>query len=205
MSRAGNIDLIESRDKVRERAFDLAESGSFADWAAVRLALSEECPPEYLNHVFASAFCRLDLNQRCRSARMGSPRSDTSPGRVLPGFRRTRRRNPSPANKSTKFADLARDIAAALDGANPRTAVDIATQLGAEARNVRRALRVMLAEGEVHVAGRVPPSGGGATARLFGPGRVAARDGNAAENAARILATLDPVVLDAMDAFARHA
>jgi hypothetical protein len=205
MSGAENIDPVEIRDRIREKAFELAESGNFADWAAVKQALSAECPANYLNHVFASAFCRLDLNQRCWVARMGRPRSDTSPRQALPGFRKKRRRNPAAAQNSTEFAVLARDIAAVLGEGNARSAVDLATQLRADARNVRRALRVMLAEGEVHVAGRVPRPGAGATARLFGLGRAMAHEGEATGDTARVWAKPDLVILNAMDALARHA
>ena len=201
MTGAPNIDLVDCRDKIREKALDLAESGKFADWAAVKLALSAQCSADLLNQVFASPFCRLDLNARCRAARMGNPRRDTSPDHILPGDPRKRRRNPGPAQKSIAFAGLRREIAAALGRGNARTAVDLAAQLGADAREVRRALRAMLAEGEVQVAGRVPRSGGGGAARLFGLGR----EGEAGGNATRIGTKPDPVVLHAMDAFARHA
>lgn len=201
MTGAEKIDPVDIRDRIREKAFCMAESDIFADWAAVKLALSAECAADHLNHVFASAFCRLDLNQRCLAARMGCPRGDTSPGRASPGIHRKITAQPGPAQKSAQFARLVCEIAAALGDGNARTAVDLAAQLGAEARNVRRALRAMLADGEIHVSGRVPRPGGGTTARLFALGREVVRAGNAV----RVWAKPDPVVLQAMDAFARHA
>jgi hypothetical protein len=110
-----------------------------------------------------------------------------------------------PAQKSSDFTGLAREIVAALGDGNARTAVQLAQQLGAEARNVRLALRAMLADGEVHIAKRDARAGEGATARLFGLRQAAECEGSAADNAARVRGKPDPVVLHAMAAFARRA
>lgn len=97
-----------------------------------------------------------------------------------------------------------REIVAALGDGNARTAVQLAQQLGAEAR-MRLALRAMLADGEVHNAKRDARAGEGATARLFGLRQAAECEGSAADNAARVRGKPDPVVLHAMAAFARRA
>ncbi|HEY4802699.1 MAG TPA: hypothetical protein VIH96_08775 [Paraburkholderia sp.] len=209
MAQASIDHAIACRDTIREKAFELAESGTFSDWAAVKLALAATSDAGHLQHVFASPFCRLDLDQRCRAARTGGPLRDialgsTSGADPLPGSRQ-RRRKSNPARKDAELAGLAREIAAVLGDGNARTAAQVAQQLGAEARNVRRALRAMLANGEVHIAGRDARAEGGAAARLFRPGRAADRGGSAADNAARVWPRPDPVVLHAMDAFARHA
>ncbi|MEX4005324.1 hypothetical protein AB4Y38_41600 [Paraburkholderia sp. EG285A] len=63
-----NADTIECRGVIRSRAFELAESGAFTDWRAIRLALRSLFPANRVDDILASLFCRLDLNLRCDKA-----------------------------------------------------------------------------------------------------------------------------------------
>lgn len=88
MSATSVDDAIDCRNTIREKAFGLAESGIFADWEAGRLALSSTSHAGDLQHVFASPFFRLDLNQRCRAAeraaRVSTPAPVARVSQILP-------------------------------------------------------------------------------------------------------------------------
>ncbi|MEM5403346.1 hypothetical protein AB3X91_29285 [Paraburkholderia sp. BR14263] len=65
MKNMADADTIECRGIIRRRAFELAESGAFTDWRAIRLTLHSLFPANRVDDILASPFCRLDLNLRC--------------------------------------------------------------------------------------------------------------------------------------------
>ena len=60
MSKVDEVNRIECRELIREKAFELADSGVFVDWEGVSNALCLRFEPDDVRLVFASLFCRLD-------------------------------------------------------------------------------------------------------------------------------------------------
>ncbi len=220
MKESDGIDSTECREIIRRRAFELADSGIFDDWEAIRRALCSRFHDAHLHEIFASPFCRIDIDQRCRTARTSGSRASATPEgngnregvkahlavrakRVPPrpmDTRRQRRRS-IPAEHS-QSQGLAGAIAALLSGDRELTAPQMAQELGAGQREVQRALRELLANHEVRIARRTPRSAGGRPARIFALGMDG--DASVAASAASCWPKADPVVLRAMDAIARR-
>ncbi|MEX3942391.1 hypothetical protein AB4Y44_23055 [Paraburkholderia sp. BR10937] len=216
------VNPIECREVIRQKAFELADSGIFDDCEAVRRVLHKSFHVAHLHQIFSSPFCRMDIDQRCQVARMsGAPngRAHAADGnskhikphlaewalltssRPLAGCPRQRSRAPVTRSDSTALASA---ISGLLADGKELTAMQMAQQLDAGQREVRRALREMLASQEVFVARRTPRCPSSRPARIFA---LAVRvDGSAAVGAGlpSCWPNADLVVLRAMDAFVRH-
>ena len=222
MKESDGINSTECREIIRRRAFELADSGIFDDWEAIRRALCSRFHDAHLHEIFASPFCRIDIDQRCRTARTSGSRASASPEgngnresvkphlavrakRVpsRPMDTRRQRRRSVPAEHS-QSQGLAGAIAALLGGDRELTAPQMAQELGAGQREVQRALRELLANHEVRIARRTPRSAGGRPARIFALGLGVDGDADIAASAASCWPKADPVVLRAMDAIARR-
>ena len=222
MNKEDDADPADHRVAIRNMAFELAESGIFDEWEAIRLALRTRFHAVHLHHIFASPFCRLDLDHRCRAARTNGSRTGADPvlngsrehinscplGSRMPASGRSMtcpegRRHVGPAQLKA-VSGHAGGISALLADGGERTAAQLAQQLGVAQREVQRALRSMLANGEVHVARRTPRSMHGRSARIFASGPQAARGGNADPETTSRWPQADTFVLQAMDALARR-
>ena len=221
MKESDGINSTECRENIRLRAFELAESGIFDDWEAIRRALCSRFHDTHLHEIFASPFCRIDIDQRCRTARTSGARAGASPAgngnrennkphlavRAKRASSRPmgtcgQRRHDAPAGH-TEPQGLAGAIAALLADDRELTAPQMAQQLGAGQREVQRALRELLASHEVRIARRTPRSSGGRPARIFALGLPVEGGADLATSVASCWPKADPVVLRAMDAFAR--
>ncbi|MCP3713292.1 hypothetical protein M3I54_41635 [Paraburkholderia sp. CNPSo 3274] len=222
----GDFDIVQSRDAIRQKAFELADSGMLEGWEAVRRTLRACFEIESVEDVLGSPFCRLDLDLRCRAGRVGGVRGHIGPGLAAERDGADRGAHPArggtPAAASSPTAQrrrchertmghparppgLAGNISMLLDEDRECTAIQLAQQLDASPRDVRRALREMLVSGEVYVARRAPRTAGGRTARIFARTPHDPGGENAASGATSCWPRVDPVVLRAMDALARHA
>ncbi|TDG02306.1 hypothetical protein E1N52_40365 [Paraburkholderia guartelaensis] len=213
------INSTECREVIRQRAFELADTGIFDDWEAIRRALCSRFQVTHLYQIFSSPFCRMDIDRRCRTARTGRSQGvvtsvadgrhqKTKPHRAHRASSRLPvsygpKRYDDPETR-TRRPGLAGAIAAALADGSERTATQLAQQLGAGQREVQRALREMLSNDEVHVARRAPRAMCGRPARLFASGPQIKGGCDGAVHAISCWPKADPVVLRAMDAFSRH-
>jgi hypothetical protein len=214
------MNSTECREVIRQRAFELADSGIFDDWEAIRRALCSRFHVAHLHQIFSSPFCRMDIDQRCRTARTSSSLDSATPvandnresvkphlaDRAIPASSPPmascgRRRHLAPARR-IESQGLVGAIAALLDDGRELTAIQVAEELGAARREVQRAFREMLADDKVHVARRAPRSICGRPVRIFASGPITG--GDAATSATSCWPGVDPVVLRVMDALARH-
>ncbi|HKR45320.1 MAG TPA: hypothetical protein VJU59_37560, partial [Paraburkholderia sp.] len=127
----------------------------------------------------------------------------TTPTSSRPLACRTRQRCSAPVTRSELTA-LTGAISGLLADDQELTAMQMAQQLDAGERKVRRALREMLASQEVRVVRRTPRCPSRRPARIFA---LALRAEGGAAVAAGLPSSwpkLDLVVLRAMDAFVRH-
>jgi hypothetical protein len=69
MKRTINWDLIETRDSIRQSAYDLARGGLCDGWQEVWRALRSRFSLHQLTVIFENPLCRLDIDQRCYQAR----------------------------------------------------------------------------------------------------------------------------------------
>lgn len=211
------INSTECREVIRQRAFELADTGIFDDWEAISRVLCSRFQCTHLYQIFSSPFCRMDIDQRCRTARRDrlqgvvTPVTAGSSEKIKPHWTHSvsSRRAASQGTRQhddpvTRRPGLAGAIAAALADGSERTAIQLAEQLGAGHREVQRALREMLADDEVHVARRAPRSVCGRPARIFAGGSRTRGGGDGAIHAISCWPKADPVVLRAMDALSRH-
>lgn len=193
---------IECREVVRTAAFEFADSGVFSGWEAVEQALCSRFDVEYIRLIFASHFCRLDLDRRCEAARVaGHCRQaalggDGGDGAGVPVVHDRSAQAPT-------ASPLSRDIAALLADGCGRTAAQVAQQLGAAQREVQGTLRTMLANDEVHATRHVSCAKGGRSSRIFTAGPGAESVGKAAPSPSVLWPKADPDVVRAMDALAR--
>jgi hypothetical protein len=216
------VSPIECREIIRRRAFELAESGIFEDCEAVKRVLCARFDVAHLHQIFSSPFCRVDIDQRCQAARTsgalngeanagdGNPkhskphlaqRAIPASSRRLAGCSRQRPRAPVTHSELTALTEA---ISCLLADGKEMTAMQMAQQLDAGQRKVRRALREMLDRQEVRVVRRTPRCPSRRPARIFA---LAVRaEGNAAVGASQpsCWPKVDLVVLRAMDAFVRH-
>jgi len=220
MSRADEVSAFECRELIREKAFELADSGVFDDWEGVRKALCLRFEREDVRLVFASLFCRLDLEQRCRVARFFGPgierrvardgehtviQSGGQEGRGLAPEKSAERRKPlrsASKGRGGELSALAKDIAGLLANGGNSTAAQLARQLGTGCEEIQGALRTLLSHGEAHVAGRARHSVVGRSARLYAAGpkpeTIGVSDGNAI-----YWPRADALVVDSMNALVR--
>ncbi|ACC74946.1 hypothetical protein PPMP20_00555 [Paraburkholderia phymatum] len=207
MKRSINWDLIETRESIRQSAYDLARSGLCDAWQDVWRALRARFSVDQLAVIFDNPLCRLDIDQRCYRAR--------NPGKVAREVQTDLdaiRQRAAPMVLSTKPAGLngqkrrserlASRIETLLADGSQCTAVELAERLGTSRNEILIAARDMLADGTLQVARYVASSRGGRGARVF------VRTGASApkDHAPGLHSTwpqADSVVADAFDAIAR--
>ncbi|MEX3978237.1 hypothetical protein AB4Y45_04530 [Paraburkholderia sp. EG287A] len=222
MKASDGINPIECREIIRQRAFELASSGIFDDCEAVKRVLCACFDAAHLHQIFSSPFCRIDIDQRCQAARTsGALNGDAQSGdgnpkhanphlaeRAVPTSSRPlagcpRQRPPAPVTRS-ELATLTGAISGLLADGKELTAMQMAQQLDAGERKVRRALREMLASWEVRVVRRTPRCPSRRPARIFALADRAEGGAAVAAGLPSCWPKVDPVVLRAMDAFVRH-
>jgi hypothetical protein len=222
MSRAEDWQ-VERREGMRQMAYEMAESGLFARWEAIESALRCRYDVADVRSLFASAFCRVDLDQRCSRATHavsapsvrrpcgpalgnGIDEKLTSTGRSAEtrcitntaslSMSRTaagKRRRPTTGER----------IGALMADGRERTVADLAEQLGVGKQNVSMALAVMQVEGVVHVTGRVECPRGRRSARVFGLGPSVDDVPEPRVEPASCWPQSDPVVVAGIDAMVR--
>lgn len=172
MKRSINWDLIETRESIRQSAYDLARSGLCDAWQDVWRALRARFSVDQLAVIFDNPLCRLDIDQRCYRAR--------NPGKVAREVQTDLdaiRQRAAPMVLSTKPAGLngqkrrserlASRIETLLADGSQCTAVELAERLGTSRNEILIAARDMLADGTLQVARYVASSRGGRGARVF--------------------------------------
>ncbi|MPW18156.1 hypothetical protein GCT13_14815 [Paraburkholderia sp. CNPSo 3157] len=205
MKRTIDWDIVETRESIRQAAYDLARSGLCDGWQDVWRALRARFSVDQLTAIFENPLCRLDIDQRCFRAR--------NPGEIaseltsdLPVIRQAPQRTSMKLSAldrgSRRRSDrLAMRIQALLAGGSECTAVQLAEQLGTSRNEVLIAARAMLADGELQVVRYVAAEHGGRGARVFACTSASQGD------SPRLYASwpeADPVVTGAIDAIARH-
>ena len=170
-------DEIERREFIRATGYRLAASGLFTDWEGIKRALCARFGAQEVLFMFASPFCRLDIDERCREARGMARHIAKGDGQT---WRVETAVNPSADINSTgHFREgrtngpaLEREIGALMANGGEWRAKDIAERFDASTRCVAVAFEKMAARGEVHVKRYATRAGRGAPARIFayGPG-----------------------------------
>jgi hypothetical protein len=170
MKRTIDWDIVETRESIRQAAYDLARSGLCDGWQDVWRALRARFSVDQLTAIFENLHCRLDIDQRCFRARNPGEAASELTG-DLPVIRQTPQKASMklPASdRGTRRSDrLAMRIQALLAGGSECTAVQLAEQLGTSRTEVLIAARAMLADGALQVARYVAAEHGGRGARVF--------------------------------------
>ncbi|MEM5341388.1 hypothetical protein [Paraburkholderia azotifigens] len=219
MNRQEEWQLIR-REGVRHAAYEMAESGLFAGWEAITLALGSRFDLADVHAVTDNRFCRCDLDERCMRSRGGaalrSPAGST--GSTFPP--------PVGACGTESLATICSAHAASSSGrgkastewSRPRTAerigelmanggkwtvTELAQKLGIRKQNVWMAMTAMQVEGIVHIAGKVACPGGRRWARVFASGPAVDDEAESRTEAALWWPWADPVVVAAIDAMVR--
>jgi hypothetical protein len=173
MKHALDWDLIETRETIRQAAYDIASSGACDGWQDVWRFLRTTFGVEQLVDIFWNPLCQMDLDQRCSRAR--------SSGKVLPNDEKS---DPSEISRktsleiaTTKHPDsdrqmqttgrMAKQIHALLADGRECTATEIAEALDASCNKVLIALREMLAAETLQVSRYISVNGSGRRARVF--------------------------------------
>ena len=206
MKRTINWDLIETRDSIRQSAYDLARGGLCDGWQEVWRALRSRFSLHQLTVIFDNPLCRLDIDQRCYRAR--------NPGKVARDVQSDLdaiRQRASPLVISTKppASDghkrrsdrMASRIQMVLADGSECTAVELAERLGTSRNEILIAARKMLADGTLQVA-RYVASGRGRGARVFVRTGATAPQGDV-PGLHSTWPQADSVVKEAFDAIAR--
>lgn len=174
MKRIPDMDMVALRGAIRQAALALADSGVFGEWRAVRDALQGRFSADQLAAIFDSPFCRLDLNQRCHRAQREPrivKRRETwfFPVTASDGAQRNEKERVLPDCRSKPRTDelLCERIVTVLVDGCPRTATELAQQLGVSLTDVHRTTRMLLTEGRVMVSGLVAGAHAGHMARSF--------------------------------------
>ena len=92
MKHALDWDLIETRETIRQAAYDIASSGACDGWQDVWRFLRTTFGVEQLVDIFWNPLCQMDLDQRCSRAR--------SSGKVLPNDEKS---DPSEISRKTSL------------------------------------------------------------------------------------------------------
>ena len=173
MKHALDWDLIETRETIRQAAYDIASSGACDGWQDVWRFLRTTFGVEQLVDIFWNPLCQMDLDQRCSRAR--------SSGKVLPNDEKS---DPSELKRKTsleiatmkhtdsdrqmqKAGRMAKQIHTLLADGRECTATEIAQALHASCNKVLIALRAMLDTGTLLVSRCISANGCGRRARVF--------------------------------------
>lgn len=207
MKRSINWDPIETRDSIRQSAYDLARSGLCDGWQDVWRALRVRFGIDQLAAIFENPLSRLDIDQRCyrarnpgRAERDGETHLGAIRQKASPPLGSTR---PPASNEHKRKSDrVTSRIQAVLADGSGCTAVELAERLGTSRNEILIAVREMLADGTLQVARYVASGRGGRGARVFVRTGATAPQGDALGSHAP-WPQADPVITEAFDAIAR--
>ncbi|MEM5340180.1 hypothetical protein [Paraburkholderia azotifigens] len=207
MKRSINWDLIETRESIRESAYDLASSRLCNGWQDVWRALRARYSLDQLAVIFENPLFRLDIDQRCYLARNPpTVARDVQRGPGAVGQRASSTvtcSNPGAlVERNPRSERLARRMQTLLADGGECTAVELAERLGTSRNEVLIAAREMLSDGTLRIARYIASSRGGRGARVFVLTGAAAHRGHSAV-AHSTWPKADPVVVHAFDAIVR--
>jgi hypothetical protein len=209
MKRVPDWDILQTRETIRQAAYELARGGVCDGWQDVWRALRARFTVDQLTTIFENPLCRLDVDRRCYCAR-NPGKHDSEPSARSPAIRRDMREKnrtlipPAVDRQPQRTGRLARRIKALLDDGSERTAMQIAQQLGTSRNEVLVAVRAMLADGALQVTRHVSASHRGRGARVFACAGTAARKKREERGLYAPWPQADTVLTTAIDAIARH-
>jgi hypothetical protein len=209
MKRVPDWDILQTRETIRQAAYELARSGVCDGWQDVWRALRARFTVDQLTTIFENPLCRLDVDQRCYRAR-NPGKHDSGLTACSPLIRRDTSEKsatllPHAVDRQPQRTErLAGQIKALLTDGGERTAMQIAQQLGTSRNEVLVAVRAMLADGALQVTRHVCASHRGRGARVFACTGTAVREKHEERGLYAPWPQADPVVTTAIDAIARH-
>jgi hypothetical protein len=173
MKRTLDWDAIQTRETIRQAAYDIASSGACDGWQDVWRFLRTTFGVDQLVEIFGNPLCQMDLDQRC--ARAHSPGNVVAVDEKCDPTEISRKASlDSEAAKrwgndreTLRTRRMAKQIHELLADGRECTAMQIAQALGTTRNNVLAAVRAMLDDEVLQVCRYISANSGGRRARVF--------------------------------------